>query len=176
MISWPGHVCLTTPALVHAARSKGFFNLSTDDVGSVLKFVINNVRYNIEFSGKKLMPSEVLDGGQGVCLEFANLAAALLRLGNHEAVFVMLGLADCSDPKSMHAWICVGARHYEPQSSKSVIPEQNGKYCPAIAYSSNTIWYNKDYNSTAMPGMSSKHWEQFLKTGESRGALEHSRL
>ena len=74
----------------------------------------------IDFSGDALSPVETLAAGAGVCLEYANLACALINILRPGECSVIIGLRTLAEPKSCHAWIELGGEQYEPQSGKLV--------------------------------------------------------
>lgn len=72
------------------------------------RWVYNNIKYNLEYSGKKWTVDQILDYKTGVCSHKARLFTAFLNCINIDAVYTT-GFAHTSDDnnidlKSLHAW------------------------------------------------------------------------
>merc|ERR1712113_706680 len=58
----------------------------------VLKFISERVTYSIDFSGDALTPVQTLVAKRGVCLEYANLACALINIALPHKCLVVVGI------------------------------------------------------------------------------------
>ena len=89
-----------------------------NDPKQVMSFLRKAIRYKSDFSGDALSPVETLAAGAGVCLEYANLACALINILRPGECSVIIGLMTLTEPENCHAWIELGGEQYEPQSGK----------------------------------------------------------
>eukprot|EP01084_Bolivina_argentea_P221433 375054_1 len=94
--------------------------LASNDLKCVMSYVQKNIKYEINYSGKYMYPSETLSRAQGVCLEFANLAVTLLRHIGYSAqdVWVIIGYKYNAIKKKRegHAYVKLKGTLIEPQS------------------------------------------------------------
>jgi len=91
-------------------------------VTSVLKFVKERIKYDINTSRCALTPAETLNAKCGVCLEFANLACTLINLKASMSCHVVVGYRRAEQVAAgpAHAWIQYGDHSFEPQTCNEV--------------------------------------------------------
>jgi transglutaminase-like putative cysteine protease len=77
---------------------------SLQTLGDVTSWVNGYVTYNLAYAGKIVPSTEVLREKQGVCDEYANLAAAILRAKGIPIRFVV-GLVFNGEREEYHAWL-----------------------------------------------------------------------
>eukprot|EP00933_Yihiella_yeosuensis_P061913 TRINITY_DN64782_c0_g1_i1.p1 TRINITY_DN64782_c0_g1~~TRINITY_DN64782_c0_g1_i1.p1 ORF type:complete len:419 (-),score=58.28 TRINITY_DN64782_c0_g1_i1:190-1332(-) len=100
----------------------------------VIRWVKDNVTYNIDFAGDYSPPTEILIRRSGVCLEFATLTFALSNVLLQTGCQIVIGRRRRRHPESCHAWVEYEDHPYEPQSGQPVVYGEENGYTPWFVY------------------------------------------